>query len=183
KYKYFSKAEVMPEDCPCNKCAVYYFKFSLVTSSELSFKCFFTDPSPVQLIVQFLEQASKLPVNRTLKLMALKVTAHLTWDLNLLEKGLTIPVLNMLLNEFLCVSRVPPGVKHVDLDLSTLPPTTAMAVIIYNRWENKTENQSKVHYNLGGIYFQQGCSDPSVYEKAKEHFRKARELLTKVSRY
>lgn len=48
--------------------------------------------------------------------------------------SLTIPVLNMLLNELLCVSKVPPGVKHVDLDLSTLPPTTAMAVIIYNRW-------------------------------------------------
>lgn len=47
---------------------------------------------------------------------------------------LTIPVLNMLLNELLCVSKVPPGVKHVDLDLSTLPPTTAMAVVIYNRW-------------------------------------------------
>lgn len=40
----------------------------------------------------------------------------------------------MLLNELLCVSKVPPGVKHVDLDLSTLPPTTAMAVVIYNRW-------------------------------------------------
>ncbi len=62
---------------------------------------FSTDPSPVQLIVQFLEQASKPSVNeqnqvqppadnrrnRTLKLMALKVAAHLTWDLNLLEKG------------------------------------------------------------------------------------------------
>lgn len=47
---------------------------------------------------------------------------------------LTIPVLNMLLNELLCVSKVPPGVKHVDLDLTTLPPTTAMAVVIYNRW-------------------------------------------------
>uniref|UniRef100_A0A8C1RQZ0 Integrator complex subunit 8 n=1 Tax=Cyprinus carpio TaxID=7962 RepID=A0A8C1RQZ0_CYPCA len=230
---------------------------------------------------QFLEQASKPSVNeqnqvqppadnrrnRTLKLMALKVAAHLTWDLNLLEKGLTIPVLNMLLNEFLCVSRVPPGVKHVDLDLSTLPPTTAMAVLIYNRWsvairtivlssfpekqtkpgphqlnmmslvqqeKELTENilsvlreqatdsitvlegalnikkdfyihtlrsldllaadpstangetesstaglrisadhlHCQVHYDLGGIYFQQGCSDPSVYEKAKEHFRK-----------
>lgn len=48
--------------------------------------------------------------------------------------SLSIPVLNMLLNELLCVSKVPAGVKHVDLDLSTLPPTTAMAVIIYNRW-------------------------------------------------
>uniref|UniRef100_A0A3B4XFE7 Integrator complex subunit 8 n=1 Tax=Seriola lalandi dorsalis TaxID=1841481 RepID=A0A3B4XFE7_SERLL len=110
------------------------------------------DPLPVQLIIQFLEQASKPSVNeqnqvqppadnrrnRTLKLLALKVAAHMKWDLEVLEKGLTIPVLNMLLNELLCVSKVPPGVKHVDLDLSTLPPTTAMAVIIYNRWAIRT---------------------------------------------
>lgn len=55
-------------------------------------------------------------------------------DLSCFPASLTIPVLNMLLNELLCVSKVPAGVKHVDLDLSTLPPTTAMAVVIYNRW-------------------------------------------------
>uniref|UniRef100_A0A8C2KV66 Integrator complex subunit 8 n=1 Tax=Cyprinus carpio TaxID=7962 RepID=A0A8C2KV66_CYPCA len=274
---------------PCTPPQASWFEFLLDPSLlEQHLRGLHPDPSPVQLIVQFLEQASKPSVNeqnqvqppadnrrnRTLKLMALKVAAHLTWDLNLLEKGLTIPVLNMLLNEFLCVSSVPPGVKHVDLDLSTLPPTTAMAVLIYNRWAIRTivlssfpEKQTKpgphqlnmmslvqqekeltenilsvlreqatdsitvlegalnikkdfyihtlrtldllaadpstangetesstaglrisadhlhcqVHYDLGGIYFQQGCSDPSVYEKAKEHFRKARELLTKVS--
>jgi len=62
---------------------------------------FSTDPCPLQLIIQFLEQASKPSVNeqnqvqppvdnrrnRTLKLMALKVAAHLRWDLNILEKG------------------------------------------------------------------------------------------------
>ncbi|XP_062870806.1 integrator complex subunit 8 [Trichomycterus rosablanca] len=245
------------------------------------------DPSPVQLVIQFLEQASKPSVNeqnqvqppadnrrnRTLKLLALKVAAHIRWDLDVLEKWLTIPVLNMLLNELLCVSKAPAGVKHVDLDLSTLPPTTAMAVIIYNRWAIRTivlssfpEKQTKpgphqlnmmslvqqekeltenilsvlkeqatdsimvlegalkikkdfyihtlhtldllaadlstangetesstaglrispdelhcqVHYDLGGIYFQQGCSDPSVYVKAQEHFRQTRELLVKL---
>uniref|UniRef100_A0A8C9EI70 Integrator complex subunit 8 n=1 Tax=Pavo cristatus TaxID=9049 RepID=A0A8C9EI70_PAVCR len=58
------------------------------------------DPPPVQLIVQFLEQASKPSVNeqnqvqpppdnkrnRILKLLALKVAAHLKWDLDVLEK-------------------------------------------------------------------------------------------------
>lgn len=58
------------------------------------------DPSPVQLIVQFLEQASKPLVNeqnqvqpppdnkrnRVLKLLALKVAAHLKWDLDVLDK-------------------------------------------------------------------------------------------------
>ncbi|XP_051812179.1 integrator complex subunit 8-like isoform X2 [Acanthochromis polyacanthus] len=241
------------------------------------------DPTPVQLIAQFLEQASKLSVNeqnqvqppadnRTLKLLALKVAAHMKWDLDSLEKGLTIPVLNMLLNELLCVSKVPPGVKHVDLDLSTLPPTTAMAVIIYNRWAIRTivlssfpEKQTKpgphqinmlnivqqekemteniltvlkeqatdsitvlegalqlkkdfyvhtlrtldllaadaaangetesstaglrisaddlhcqVHHDLGGIFFQQGCTDQPTYEKARDHFRQTKELLKKL---
>ncbi|RXN12273.1 integrator complex subunit 8 isoform X1 [Labeo rohita] len=273
---------------PCTPPQTSWFEFLLDPSLlEQHLQGPHPDPSPVQLIIQFLEQASKPSVNeqnqvqppvdnrrnRTLKLMALKVAAHMTWDLNVLEKGLTIPVLNMLLNELLCVSRVPPGVKHVDLDLSTLPPTTAMAVLIYNRWAIRTivlssfpEKQTKpgphqlnmmnlvqqekeltenilsvlreqaadsimvlegalnikkdfyihtprtldllaadpstangetesstaglcisadhlhcqVHYDLGGIYFQQGCSDPSVYEKAREHFRLARELLTKL---
>ncbi|XP_020790034.2 integrator complex subunit 8 [Boleophthalmus pectinirostris] len=244
------------------------------------------DPPPVQLIVQFLEQASKPSVNeqnqvqppvdnrrnRTLKLLALKVAAYMKWDLDVLEKGLTIPVLNMLLNELLCVSKVPPGVKHVDLELSTLPPTTAMAVIIYNRWAIRTivlssfpEKQTKpgphqmnmlsivqqekemteniltvlkeqsadsisvlegalclkkdfyvhtmrtlellasdaaangetesstaglrisadelhcqVHYDLGGIFFQQGSTDQPAYVKARDHFRQTKELLKKL---
>lgn len=244
------------------------------------------DPLPVQLIVQFLEQASKPSVNeqnqvqppadnrrnRTLKLLALKVAAHMKWDLHVLEKGLTIPVLNMLLNELLCVSKVPPGVKHVDLDLSTLPPTTAMAVIIYNRWAIRTivlssfpEKQTKpgphqinmlsivqqekemteniltvlkeqaedsisvlegalrlkkdfyvhtmrtldllaadtaangetesstaglrigadelhcqVHYDLGAIFFQQGCTDQPTYVKARDHFRQTKDLFRKL---
>ncbi|KFV54759.1 Integrator complex subunit 8, partial [Gavia stellata] len=114
------------------------------------------DPPPVQLIVQFLEQASKPSVNeqnqvqpppdnkrnRILKLLALKVAAHLKWDLDVLEKSLSIPVLNMLLNELLCISKVPPGTKHVDVDLSSLPPTTAMAILLYNRWAIRTIVQS-----------------------------------------
>uniref|UniRef100_A0A4W6DU33 Integrator complex subunit 8 n=1 Tax=Lates calcarifer TaxID=8187 RepID=A0A4W6DU33_LATCA len=176
----------------------------------------------------------------------------------------------MLLNELLCVSKVPPGVKHVDLDLSTLPPTTAMAVIIYNRWAIRTivlssfpEKQTKpgphqmniivqqekemteniltvlkeqaadsisvlegalrlkkdfyvhtmrtldllaadaaangetesstaglristdelhcqVHYDLGCIFFQQGCTDQPAFEKAREHFRQTKELFKKL---
>ncbi|NXT24361.1 INT8 protein, partial [Syrrhaptes paradoxus] len=114
------------------------------------------DPPPVQLIIQFLEQASKPSVNeqnqvqpppdnkrnRILKLLALKVAAHLKWDLDVLEKSLSVPVLNMLLNELLCISKVPPGTKHVDVDLSSLPPTTAMAILLYNRWAIRTIVQS-----------------------------------------
>ncbi|KAG7218704.1 hypothetical protein INR49_019767 [Caranx melampygus] len=240
------------------------------------------DPSPVQLIVQFLEQASKPSVNeqnqvqppadnrrnRTLKLLALKVAAHMKWDLEVLEKGAE----HVTERAPVCEQSAP-GVKHVDLDLSTLPPTTAMAVIIYNRWAIRTivlssfpEKQTKpgphqmnmlsvvqqekemteniltvlkeqasdsisvlegalqlkkdfyvhtlrtldllaadaaaangetesstaglrisaeelhcqVHYDLGGIFFQQGCTDQPAFEKAREHFRQTKELLKKL---
>ncbi|NXS15288.1 INT8 protein, partial [Mystacornis crossleyi] len=56
--------------------------------------------------------------------------------------SLSVPVLNMLLNELLCISKVPPGTKHVDVDLSSLPPTTAMAILLYNRWAIRTIVQS-----------------------------------------
>ncbi|XP_073488094.1 integrator complex subunit 8 [Aquarana catesbeiana] len=142
---------------PCTPPQTSWFEFLLDdTLMEAHLQKLFPDPPPVQLIVQFLEQASKPTVNeqnqvqpptdnkrnRTLKLLALKVAAHLKWDLNVLEKSLSVPVLNMLLNELLCVSKVPPGTKHVDLDLSSLPPTTAMAIMLYNRWAIRTIVQS-----------------------------------------
>lgn len=67
----------------------------------MSFSMLQTDPPPALLVIQFLEQASKPSVNeqnqvqppadnlrnRTLKLLALKVAAHLRWDLDVFEKG------------------------------------------------------------------------------------------------
>ena len=38
----------------------------------------------------------------------------------------------------------------------------------------------QVRYDLGGIYFQQGCTDQGAYGKAMEHFRQTRDLLQKV---
>jgi hypothetical protein len=38
----------------------------------------------------------------------------------------------------------------------------------------------QVRYDLGGIYFQQGCTDQGAYGKAMEHFRLTRDLLQKV---
>ncbi|XP_052571810.1 integrator complex subunit 8 isoform X2 [Peromyscus californicus insignis] len=142
---------------PCTPPQTCWFEFLLEESlleKHLRKAC--PDPAPVQLIVQFLEQASKPSVNeqnqvqpppdnkrnRILKLLALKVAAHLKWDLDILEKSLSVPVLNMLLNELLCISKVPPGTKHVDMDLAALPPTTAMAVLLYNRWAIRTIVQS-----------------------------------------
>ncbi|XP_062935457.1 integrator complex subunit 8 isoform X3 [Cynocephalus volans] len=142
---------------PCTPPQTCWFEFLLEESLlERHLRKPFPDPTPVQLIVQFLEQASKPSVNeqnqvqpppdnkrnRILKLLALKVAAHLKWDLDILEKSLSVPVLNMLLNELLCISKVPPGTKHVDMDLATLPPTTAMAILLYNRWAIRTIVQS-----------------------------------------
>uniref|UniRef100_A0A4W3HA49 Integrator complex subunit 8 n=2 Tax=Callorhinchus milii TaxID=7868 RepID=A0A4W3HA49_CALMI len=136
--------EAVTSSRPCTPPQTIWFEFLLDEGLlEKHLQKSFPDPSPIQLINQFLEQASKPCVNeqnqvqpptdnrrnRTLKLLALKVAAHLKWDLELLEKSLSVPVLNMLLNELLCVSKVPPGVKHVELDLASLPPTTAMAVL------------------------------------------------------
>ncbi|NXS60538.1 INT8 protein, partial [Brachypteracias leptosomus] len=142
---------------PCTPPQTSWFEFLLEeTLLEQHLQKPSPDPPPVQLIVQFLEQASKPSVNeqnqvqpppdnkrnRILKLLALKVAAHLKWDLDVLEKSLSVPVLNMLLNELLCISKVPPGTKHVDVDLSSLPPTTAMAILLYNRWAIRTIVQS-----------------------------------------
>ncbi|ETE71181.1 Integrator complex subunit 8, partial [Ophiophagus hannah] len=138
---------------PCTPPQTSWFEFLLEESLlEKHLKKASPDPSPVQLIVQFLEQASKPLVNeqnqvqpppdnkrnRILKLLALKVAAHLKWNLDVLEKSLSVPVLNMLLNELLCISKVPPGTKHIDMDLASLPPTTAMAILLYNRWAIRT---------------------------------------------
>uniref|UniRef100_A0A4W4H6D8 INTS8 TPR repeats domain-containing protein n=1 Tax=Electrophorus electricus TaxID=8005 RepID=A0A4W4H6D8_ELEEL len=193
------------------------------------------DPSAVHLVIQFLEQASKPSVNeqnqvqppvdnrrnRTLKLLALKVAAHLRWDLDVLEKGLTTPVLNMLLNELLCVIRdsglrgcrilyetvlcvlkeqatdsimVLEGALNIKKDfyvhtLRTLDLLAADPSAANGETESSTaglrisadELHCQVRYDLGGIYFQQGCSDPSAYVKAQEHFRKTRELLAKLN--
>ncbi|XP_045143264.1 integrator complex subunit 8 [Echinops telfairi] len=273
---------------PCTPPQTCWFEFLLEESlleKHLRKPC--PDPAPVQLIVQFLEQASKPSVNeqnqvqpppdnkrnRILKLLALKVAAHLKWDLDVLEKSLSVPVLNMLLNELLCISKVPPGTKHVALDLATLPPTTAMAVLLYNRWAIRTivqssfpvkqvkpgppqlsvmnqmqqekeltenilkvlkeqaadsilvleaalplnkdlyvhtmrtldllavepgtangetesstaglkikteEMQCQVCYDLGAVYFQQGSTNPAVYENARQKFFRTKELIAEI---
>ncbi|XP_068093782.1 integrator complex subunit 8 [Hyperolius riggenbachi] len=164
---------------PCTPPQTSWFEFLLDDSLlETHLQKSFPDPAPVQLIVQFLEQASKPSVNeqnqvqpptdnkrnRTLKLLALKVAAFLKWDLDVLEKSLSVPVLNMLLNELLCVSKVPPGTKHVDMDLSSLPPTTAMAVILYNRWAIRTIVQSSFHVKP----IKQGPLQPNVMNQMQQ---------------
>uniref|UniRef100_A0A8C8RYA9 Integrator complex subunit 8 n=2 Tax=Pelusios castaneus TaxID=367368 RepID=A0A8C8RYA9_9SAUR len=155
--------EAVTSSRPCTPPQTSWFEFLLeeaLLETHLKKAC--PDPPPVQLIVQFLEQASKPSVNeqnqvqpppdnkrnRILKLLALKVAAHLKWDLDILEKSLSVPVLNMLLNELLCISKVPPGTKHVDVDLASLTPTTAMAILLYNRWMNQLQQEKELTENI-----------------------------------
>lgn len=132
------RQEAATSSRPCTPLQTCWFQFLLEESlleKHLRKAC--PDPAPVQLIVQCLEQASKPSVNelnqiqpppdnkrnRILKLLVLKVAAHLNWDLDILDlKSLLVLVLNMLLKELLCFSQVPPRTKHVDLDLATLRP-------------------------------------------------------------
>ncbi|XP_022358179.1 integrator complex subunit 8 isoform X2 [Enhydra lutris kenyoni] len=166
---------------PCTPPQTSWFEFLLEESlleKHLRKPC--PDPAPVQLIVQFLEQASKPSVNeqnqvqpppdnkrnRILKLLALKVAAHLKWDLDILEKSLSVPVLNMLLNELLCISKVPPGTKHVDMDLATLPPTTAMAILLYNRCMNQMQQEKELTENILKVLKEQASDSILVLEAA-----------------
>ncbi|XP_067267786.1 integrator complex subunit 8 isoform X6 [Chanodichthys erythropterus] len=226
---------------PCTPPQTSWFEFLLDPSLlEQHLQGPHPDPSPVQLIIQFLEQASKPSVNeqnqvqppvdnrrnRTLKLMALKVAAHLRWDLNMLEKG---AIRTIVLSSF-PEKQTKPGPHQLNMMnlvqqekelmeniLSVLREQATDSIMVLERALNikkdfyihtlrtldllaadpstangETESSTaglhisadhlhcQVHYDLGGIYFQQGCSETSVYEKAREHFRMARELLTKL---
>uniref|UniRef100_A0A670YEC8 Integrator complex subunit 8 n=1 Tax=Pseudonaja textilis TaxID=8673 RepID=A0A670YEC8_PSETE len=94
---------------PCTPPQTSWFEFLLEESLlEKHLKKASPDPLPVQLIVQFLEQASKPLVNeqnqvqpppdnkrnRILKLLALKVAAHLKWNLDVLEKRAIRTIVN-----------------------------------------------------------------------------------------
>ncbi|KAG1935322.1 integrator complex subunit [Pimephales promelas] len=226
---------------PCTPPQTSWFEFLLDPSLlEQHLQGPHPDPCPLQLIIQFLEQASKPSVNeqnqvqppvdnrrnRTLKLMALKVAAHLRWDLNILEKG---AIRTIVLSSF-PEKQTKPGPHQLNMMnlvqqekelteniLSVLREQATDSIMVLERALNikedfyihtlhtldliaadpstangETESSTaglhisadhlhcQVHYDLGGIYFQQGCSETLVYEKAREHFRMARELFTKL---
>ncbi|XP_035680270.1 integrator complex subunit 8-like [Branchiostoma floridae] len=106
------------------------------------------DPSASQLIVQFLDQATRTMVNeqnqilppadnkrnRALRHLALQAAAHLRWDLNQLETSLSNHHTNLLLNELLRVARSPTDVKHTEIDLASIPDYTTIALVLYHRW-------------------------------------------------
>ncbi|XP_059163560.1 integrator complex subunit 8-like [Physella acuta] len=122
------------------------------------------DPTPCQLIIQFLQQAeiemaavvqasnniSPLSVNkneeskvieptkkvRALRLLALKVGCHLKWNLINMEKSIPTPILQALLILLLqtCVPSVIDNIHNPDLDVSTLSPLGLFVVHLFHRW-------------------------------------------------
>ncbi|EMP28328.1 Integrator complex subunit 8 [Chelonia mydas] len=198
------------------------------------------DPPPVQLIVQFLEQASKPSVNeqnqvqpppdnkrnRILKLLALKVAAHLKWDLDVLEKR----AIRTIVQSSFPVKQVKPGPPQLsvmnqiqqekeltenilkvlkeqaadsilvleaalklnkDLYVHTIRTLDLLAIepgMVNGETESSTaglkisteEMQCQVSYDLGAVYFQQGSTNASVYENAKEKFFRTKELISKI---
>lgn len=106
---------------------------------------FSADPPPVQLIVQFLEQASKPSVNeqnqvqpppdnkrnRILKLLALKVAAHLKWDLDVLEKRYGLCTLHMEITKLRIIESFTFGTTKS----SYQPDLHVIWVLHFNKWK------------------------------------------------
>ncbi|XP_071175276.1 integrator complex subunit 8-like isoform X5 [Mytilus edulis] len=131
------------------------------------------DPSPCQLIIQFLQQAEahlaastalvreipttpngqndsrsedgnmhdKLVVKESkkviaLKLLALKVAAHLNWNLNILLKNIPVALLQILLNELmrLTVDGDIEEIKSTVSDYNSISEETLFSLQLFHRW-------------------------------------------------
>lgn len=73
-----------------------------------------------------------------LRLLALKVLAYHSWDLSFFQTHLPLPILHLLLTEFLRMAAVPDeslqGLRPSELDQTLLPDHTVFALILYHRW-------------------------------------------------
>ncbi|VDI63148.1 integrator complex subunit 8, partial [Mytilus galloprovincialis] len=131
------------------------------------------DPSPCQLIIQFLQQAEahlaastalvreipttpngqndsrsedgnmhdKLVVKESkkviaLKLLALKVAAHLNWNLNILLRNIPVALLQILLNELmrLTVDGDIEEIKSTVSDYNSISEETLFSLQLFHRW-------------------------------------------------
>ncbi|XP_068722268.1 integrator complex subunit 8-like isoform X2 [Montipora capricornis] len=114
------------------------------------------EPSATQLIIQFLERSglfnnvnagaeaspvieNKIP--RDLCNLALRITSHLKWNLEILEENLPLQCQNFLLGELMKMDSLQNGLWQSDIDISRLDQKTTMALIIYHRWVVRTLSQ------------------------------------------
>jgi len=146
------------------------------------------DPSPVELIVNFLSQISTNGENKndiffqkkvsSLKLLAIKVSAYIKWDINLFEEELPITIQFMLFKEFL---------KIVDACNNTPQECNIFAYLIHFRW--LLRSIVKLSYPIRGP---RGLSLPSSFlqqidyvplESLESLFEKLREISPTAVNY
>ncbi|XP_052817702.1 integrator complex subunit 8-like [Mya arenaria] len=73
---------------------------------------------------------------RALRMLALRVAAHLHWNLNTIMKGLSVQQVHSLLTELLKVTMEmsPDAAKFTDLHFDVLTPEAIFAAQLYHRW-------------------------------------------------
>ncbi|XP_071481671.1 integrator complex subunit 8-like [Diadema antillarum] len=106
------------------------------------------EPSATLLLEQFVDQSIKEANNedspsqmrkiRSLKVLALKVAAHLNWDFSYLQHNLPLYMVHKVLKDF--VEWVSPPELNIQptTDVCSLDDSVLVALTIYNRWSVRT---------------------------------------------
>eukprot|EP00057_Strongylocentrotus_purpuratus_P020858 XP_011675332.1 PREDICTED: integrator complex subunit 8 isoform X1 [Strongylocentrotus purpuratus] len=106
------------------------------------------EPSATHLLEQFVDQSIKEANNEespsqlrkihSLKVMALKVAAHLKWDFSFLQTSLPLYMVHKVLKDF--VEWVSPPELNIQptTDVCSLDDSVLVALTIYNRWSVRT---------------------------------------------
>lgn len=111
------------------------------------------DPSALDLLEQFVDQAirslgtEETPEQKwktlSLNLMALKVAAHLNWDLTTFKNSLPLYMVHKVLKDFVeHVSPVNFSIQSVSSTICGLPDPILFALTTYNRWSIQTYIES-----------------------------------------
>ncbi|XP_026281611.1 integrator complex subunit 8 [Frankliniella occidentalis] len=123
---------------------VLWFVFLLDPDSlETHLKQDDADPTPTELICKFLtnsqalnEAAPRSRKNLALKILSLKVAAHLKWDMSILLERLPLNMQYILLKDLLYMSRQEEADPSTDtsLDFNEVSPQTLFSVVLFHRW-------------------------------------------------
>lgn len=133
-----------------------------------------TSPQPMDIDLRVIEVPTEKPVTpplpigdnkkvRCLRLMALKVAAHLNWNLTTLIKGLPVTMLHTLLTELLKVTMEmsADAAKYTDLHFDVLSEDAVFAAQLYHRWSILTLVKHSFPGKQVKAFMQvQGQSDP-----------------------
>ncbi|XP_033114471.1 integrator complex subunit 8-like [Anneissia japonica] len=103
-----------------------------------------SDPSASQLLMQFVDQSIKAQSSletsvqvkkvRDLKILALKVAAHMKWNLSLIQQSLPLYMVHKLLKDFMEIVSNPELKQHVVTSNDLLDDHIMMAFMLFNRW-------------------------------------------------